>query len=114
MNKFPDAPNKDVGEGLNTVFEAMRNMKLKEPLVLQEGGYVTVILKHEPLASPEERILEYLIDNERITNRIARGICFIGSENKMKTILQKMVKNNILEPAPSTSRYNAAYQLKKK
>lgn len=112
MNKFPDAPNKDVGEGLNTVFEAMRSMKLKEPLVTQENGYVIVTLKHESLAGPEERVLEYLSKHESITNKIARGICFIGSENKMKTILQKMVKNNILEPVPSTTRYNAAYQLK--
>lgn len=114
MNKFPDAPNKDVGEGLNTVFEAMRKMELKDPTVLQEGGYVTVILKHESLASPEERILDYLKSNDQITNRIARGICFIGSENKMKTILQKMVKNTILEPVPTTSRYTAAYKLKSK
>lgn len=28
-NKFPDAPNKDVGEGLNTAFEAMRELQLK-------------------------------------------------------------------------------------
>jgi ATP-dependent DNA helicase RecG len=112
MNKFPDAPNKDVGEGLNTVFEAMRKMKLREPVVIQEGGYVTVELRHEPLASPEERILGHLETNSQITNRIARGICHIGSENKMKAILQKMVKNNILEQVPTTTRYNAAYRLK--
>jgi ATP-dependent DNA helicase RecG len=112
MNKFPDAPNKDVGEGLNTVFEAMRKMKLKDPSVLQKGGYVTVILKHESLASPEERILAYLKNNEKITNRIAREICFIGSENKMKRIFQKMIKNNILEPIPTPSRRAASYRLK--
>ncbi len=31
INKFPDPPNKDVGEGLNTAFSAMRTMNLKEP-----------------------------------------------------------------------------------
>ncbi len=113
MNKFPDAPNKDVGEGLNTVFEAMRKMYLKDPVVLQKGGYVTVVLKHESLASPEERILDYLKKGERITNSIARRVCFIGSENQMKRILQKMVRNNILELVPTTSRRGAAYQLKK-
>lgn len=112
MNKFPDAPNKDVGEGLNTVFEAMRKVKLKEPIVLQEQGYVVVILRHEQLASPEENILQYLKTNKNITNKIARGICYIGSENKMKQILQKMVKNQILEQVPTTTRYNAAYRLK--
>ena len=42
INKFPDPPNKDVGEGLNTAFRAMRDMRLKPPLVSQAGGYVKV------------------------------------------------------------------------
>ncbi|MCQ4871804.1 ATP-dependent DNA helicase RecG, partial [Blautia producta] len=29
INKFPEAPNKDVGEGLNTAFEAMAKLRLK-------------------------------------------------------------------------------------
>jgi ATP-dependent DNA helicase RecG len=31
INKFPNPPNKDVGEGLNTAFLAMREMKLQPP-----------------------------------------------------------------------------------
>jgi ATP-dependent DNA helicase RecG len=110
INKFPNPPNKDVGEGLNTAFEAMRQMKLKDPVIFQEGGYVKVTLKHESLASPEEMILEYLKDHEQITNRQARDMCYIGSENKMKTILQRMVKQKMIELVPGTTRYNAAYQ----
>ena len=33
INKFPDPPNKDVGEGLNTAFSAMREMKLQPPQI---------------------------------------------------------------------------------
>ncbi len=110
INKFPNPPNKDVGEGLNTAFEAMRRMKLKDPVIFQDGGYVKVALKHEPLASPEEMILDYLDDHDQITNRQARGRCYIGSENKMKTILQRMVKQEMIELVPGTTRYNAAYQ----
>lgn len=111
INKFPDPPNKDVGEGLNTAFEAMREMKLKNPVIVQRGGYVTVILRHETLASPEEMILEYLKTHEEITNKIARDMCFIGSENKMKTILQRMVRNGLIELVPGRTRYTAAYRL---
>lgn len=111
MNKFPDPPNKDVGEGLNTAFEAMRKMKLRDPIVSQEGNYVIVTLRHERLGSPEERILEYLQANSQITNKIARELCFVGSENTMKRILQKMVVNGILETIPTNSRRNAAYRL---
>lgn len=110
INKFPEPPNKDVGEGLNTAFEAMRSMRLKPPEIRQEGGYVKVILKHEPLATPEELILEYLGHNDQIRNRDARDICFIGSENKMKTILQSMVRKGLIEQVPGSTRYTAAYQ----
>ncbi|HEY1809055.1 MAG TPA: ATP-binding protein [Acidobacteriaceae bacterium] len=112
INKFPDPPNKDVGEGLNTAFSAMREMKLQPPQIEQTGGYVKVILKHEPLASPEEIILEYLQDHDQITNRIARDLCFIGSENRMKGILQRLVRNGSIELVPGTTRYSAAYRQK--
>jgi len=111
INKFPNPPNKDVGEGLNTAFRAMRQMKLKPPTITQSGGYVQVTLKHEPLATPEELVLEYLKKNDQITNRIARQICFIGSENKMKGILQRLVKKGLIELVPGTTRYSAAYRL---
>jgi ATP-dependent DNA helicase RecG len=114
INKFPDPPNKDVGEGLNTAFSAMREMKLKPPVIEQLGGYVKVSLKHEALATPEEIIVRYLETNQQIRNRTARDLCFIGSENKMKVILQRLVKNGILELVPGTTRYSAAYRLKRK
>ncbi len=113
INKFPNPPNKDVGEGLNTAFQAMRKMKLKDPIIEQSGGYVKVILKHEPLASPEEMILEYLTNHEKVVNKEARELCYIGSENKMKGILQRMVRQNLIELVPETTRYNAAYRMKK-
>jgi len=113
INKFPDPPNKDVGEGLNTAFLAMREMKLKPPVIEQAGGSVKVILRHEPLATPEEIILFHLQSNARITNRIARDLCFIGSENKMKGILQRLVKKGVIELVPGNTRYSAAYRLMK-
>lgn len=111
INKFPNPPNKDIGEGLNTAFEAMRDMKLRDPQISQTGGYVTVYLRHEPLASPEETILKYLEHHTEIANRQAREICFIGSENRMKTILQRMVANGDIELVPGRTRYNAAYRI---
>lgn len=111
INKFPDAPNKDVGEGLNTAFESMRDLKLKPPEIKQSGGYVRVILKHEALATPEEAILLYLLKNKEIANRNAREVCFIKSENQMKRILQGLVSNGLLEAVPGRTRYTAAYQV---
>src|SRR4029077_16822181 len=49
LNKFRNPPNKDVGEGLNTAFEAMRNLKLKDPVIEQKENSVLVTLRHEKL-----------------------------------------------------------------
>lgn len=111
INKFPNPPNKDVGEGLNTAFESMRNLKLKPPEIYQFGGYVKVVLRHESLATPEEAILLYLLKHNEIANRNAREVCYIKSENKMKRILQNLVSSGLLEPVPGRTRYTAAYQL---
>jgi ATP-dependent DNA helicase RecG len=54
INKFPDPPNKDVGEGLNTAFQAMRKMRLKDPIIDERDNSVLVNIRHERLASPEE------------------------------------------------------------
>lgn len=112
VNKFPNPPNQDVGEGLVTAYQRMREMKLKEPEISQDANRVMVILRHEPLASPEELILEYLSKNDQIVNREARSVTFIGSENKMKRIIQGMIAKDILERVPGTTRYTAAYRLK--
>jgi ATP-dependent DNA helicase RecG len=60
LNKHKNPPNKDVGEGLNTAFEAMRKLKLKDPIIQQKDSSVVVTLKHEKLGTPEQIIVEYL------------------------------------------------------
>lgn len=112
INKFPNPPNQDVGEGLNTAFNAMRAMKLRDPVVSQENNYVTVYLRHEELATPDELVMEYLESNASISNSEARAICFIGSENTMKRVFQRMMSSNLIERVPETTRYNARYRKK--
>jgi ATP-dependent DNA helicase RecG len=71
FNKFPDPPNKDVGEGLNTAFEAMKKLRLKEPVIEQREHSVVVNIRHQPLASAQDTVMEYLKHNDEITNMIA-------------------------------------------
>jgi ATP-dependent DNA helicase RecG len=97
INKFPDAPNKDVGEGLNTAFDEMKKMRLVEPTIHQSGLNVIVTLRHETLGTPESIIMKYLEKNDSIVNRKARILTNIGSENSMKHTLRKMVAAGMLE-----------------
>jgi len=100
INKFPDPPNKDVGEGLNTAFEAMRKLRLKEPKIIESKNSVSVKIFHEPLASPEEMVMQYLENHSEISNSIARELCGIDSENEMKRVFQRLQSSDLLERTP--------------
>ena len=90
INKFPDAPNKDVGEGLNTAFEAMSKLRLKAPEIFELENSVLVVIKHEKLASPEEVVIKYLMTHDTIKNSVGRAITGIKSENTMKSVFYRL------------------------
>jgi ATP-dependent DNA helicase RecG len=90
INKFKNPPNKDVGEGINTAFEAMDKLRLKRPEIAEREGTVIVTLRHESLASPEQTVMEYLETEREITNSIARELTGIKSENTMKQVFYKL------------------------
>jgi ATP-dependent DNA helicase RecG len=110
LNKFPDPPNRDVGEGLNTAFDKMRELGLRDPLVEERDSDLVVTILHEALASREETILKYLEDHGTIVNKQARAITFVRDADQMKRILQKMVDSGLIELVPGTRRGGAKYQ----
>jgi ATP-dependent DNA helicase RecG len=100
INKFPDPPNKDVGEGLNTAFRAMRALRLKDPVIEERDSSVVVQIRHERLASPEEAVLTYLANHDEITNAVARQITGITSENKVKEVFYRLRDAGKLDRVP--------------
>lgn len=111
LNKYPDAPNKDIGEGLDTVFSSMKAARLKEPqLVVEENSFV-VVLDHTPLARPEEIILQYLAGHEFITNRIARELTGIESENAVKKVFYKLRDSGKMELIPGRPNFRAQWRM---
>jgi ATP-dependent DNA helicase RecG len=110
INKFPNPPNKDVGEGLNTAFNAMTQLKLKAPIIVEDANKVTVYIKHEPLASPAEAVLQYLDTNYTITNSRARKLTGITSENSMKKVFYSLRDKNLIERVPGKQGVSSAWQ----
>lgn len=110
INKFPDPPNKDVGEGLNTAFAAMARLGLRAPAIEQRGNSVLVTIKHELLASPEQVILEYLESNASIRNKVAREIAHISADYRIKAIFGRLEERGLIERVPGTDRSTTAYQ----
>lgn len=111
LNEFPDPPNKDVGDGLRTAFDAMRALQLHPPSINNGAHSVLISIKHERLASPEELILDYLTQNDEISNRVVRDLTGIGSENRVKRIFQKLMEAGEIERIPDRSLAQTGYRI---
>ncbi len=110
LNKFPDPPNKDVGEGLNTAFAKMHQLGLKEPTITERDNDVLVTIRHEALASPEEAILKYLETHPTIKNKAARAITHVAMDYQVKSIFGKMQEGGLIEQVPGTRTSSTAYR----
>ena len=110
VNKAPNPPNKDVGEGLNTAFDAMRRLRLKDPIIEETQTSVLVTIPHQRLASPEDIVMNFLESNDEIANRVARKLCGISSENTMKGVLKRLEARRMIEQVPGRSRFEAAWR----
>ncbi|WP_235736854.1 ATP-binding protein [Nocardioides alcanivorans] len=113
LNRFPDPPNKDVGEGLDTAFESMRKLNLREPEVVERDHSVLVVIRHESLASPAQQVVEYLETNPQIRNEQARKLTGLNSESKMKKTFEALIQADEIEHVPGTSGRGHAYRRKR-
>lgn len=110
INKFPNPPNKDVGEGLNTAFDAMKRLRLKPPTIEETASALVVKIRHEALATPEESVMDYLSNHTEITNRIARELTGIRSENSMKEVFYRLRDLNLVRMVAGRSQARAAWE----
>jgi ATP-dependent DNA helicase RecG len=110
INKFPNPPNKDVGEGLNTAFDAMTALQLKTPEIVETDTSVILHIRHIPLASPESAVMSYLENHAHITNSIARDLTGITSENSMKEVFYRLRRSKLLEQVPELKGNKAAWR----
>jgi ATP-dependent DNA helicase RecG len=111
INKFPDPPNKDVGEGLNTAFAAMARLRLRPPEIIERDNSVLVVIRHESLASPEQQIVEYLHTNPTINNGKAREITGVRTDHEIRRCFRRLVTAGEIEQVPGTGRRTTRYRL---
>ncbi|MFS0841110.1 ATP-binding protein [Paenibacillus sp. 1P03SA] len=110
LHRYNKAPNKDMGEGLNTAFQKMKEWRLKSPEIIEERNFVRVIIPHTSLASPEQSVLDFLEKNEVIRNRQARELTGIRSENTMKNVFYKLRDEGLIERVPFLEGPNSAWR----
>ena len=80
----------------------MRELGLRDPIIEERDIDVIVSILHEPLASPQQKVLDYLESHTTIRNKKAREITYIKDADHMKRILIKMVENKLIERVPGT------------
>jgi len=93
LHKLPERINRDLGEGIDTVFNSMRDAKLSPPSFQEKNNYVIATLKHSPIASYEEQILNYLTKHKTIANKEARKITGEEDKVKIKNVFIKLMKH---------------------
>jgi len=111
LNRYRDAPNKDLGEGLNTAFQKMKEWGLKKPEIYEDNNYVKVVLPHLPLAAPTDAIMKFLKSQNQITNSQARELTGIKSENLVKAEFYKLRDEGLIERVPDLLGPKSAWQL---
>lgn len=111
LNRYANPPNKDLGEGLNTTFQKMKEFGLKQPSIAEDGNYVVVTLPHSPLATPTEAIMTFLKTSAMVTNRQAREITGIRSENLVKIEFYRLRDEGMIERVPGLDGPKSAWRL---
>jgi ATP-dependent DNA helicase RecG len=109
INKFPNPPNKDVGEGLRTAFAAMQKMKLQSPEIVEKENSVVVYIRHQPVPAVDNLIMDYLDDHEEISNQTARQISGIISEREIRQAFNRLRRLNLIQLIPGRSNNKQAW-----
>lgn len=100
LNRFQEAPNLDIGEGVDRMFRIMREHNLYEPLYYPPSlrpNSVLLILFNLQKIEFWDTVSKYLGEHYRITNNEARRITGVNDVLKMTRLLKSWVNKGLLE-----------------
>jgi len=99
LNRFPNAPNLDIGEGVKRMFEAMKQANLLDPVyeVPPERYVVKVTFYNEP-RDLWEHVSRWLEEHGRITNREFRQLTGEQDSVRASRLLQSLVERGLIVP----------------
>ncbi|KGD66545.1 DNA-binding protein [Alcanivorax nanhaiticus] len=111
LSRYPGSPNKDLGEGINTAFQRMRSIGKKEPLIVEDGNFVKVTVRHELNLPPETVIVKFLEKFGEINNGQARDLTGIRNSSTISSIFSRMRDKGMLHKNYSSSTANVTWSL---
>lgn len=111
LSRYPGAPNKDLGEGINTAFQKMKSAGKKEPIIIEDGNFVKVTIQHELISSPDDLIIKFIDKFGEINNRQARDLTGIRNSSTISSIFSRMRDKGMLSKNDSPSSANITWSL---
>ncbi|MEN9621633.1 MAG: hypothetical protein RLZZ67_67 [Candidatus Parcubacteria bacterium] len=112
LNRFGDAPNLDIGEGVDRMFKVMKQKNLYEPLYQPATLFpnsVMVVLFNLQKMEAWDTVSNYLDKNLKITNEQSRNITGITDTVKMSRLFKQWVENGLLKKAEGRSKRDMYY-----
>lgn len=112
LNRFENAPNLDIGEGVDRMFKVMKQRNLYEPLYQPATLFpnsVMVILFNLHKIALWDTVSNYLDKNYKITNEQARTITDITDTVKMSRLFKQWVESGLLKKAEGKSKKDMYY-----
>ena len=82
--------NKDLGEGINTVFERMSKAGFIDPILRDDDVNLYVTLKRAPKEDPASVITKFIEKHGYITNYQARDILALENSEQATSLFSKM------------------------
>jgi len=100
LNRFPNAPNLDIGEGVQRMFEAMRHVGLSDPVYeVPTGRYVVRLVFHNRRRDwLWDQVQQWLDKHGKVTNKDVRLLTGIQDTLRVSRLLQSWVEGGRLIP----------------
>lgn len=97
LSKYKAMPNKDLGEGMNTAFQRMRDFDLVDPEIEQGENYVIVRLYHRPNKNPEQLVLDFIDVYGSINNAQLRDLTGVLSSEQATSVFGVMRDKGLIK-----------------
>ena len=96
LSKYQDAPNKDLGEGINTVVERMRQAGFIDPIFKEDGSNLYVTLRRESKSDAASVITAFIRRHGRINNRQALDLLALDTSDQVTSVFSKLREQGII------------------
>lgn len=113
LNRFSAAPNLDIGEGVDRIFQVMREKNLYEPLYFPAAhrpNTVLLVLFNMQKIDYWDSVSNYLDDNVRVNNQKVREITGIPDSSKTSRLLKLWVSKGLIEKVETGYRGHTYYK----